>query len=112
LRRVPSRGGGGGGAPAGLPRPAKSHQGAPLRACEVLGAPVPEDWRVPQHDAPLVPADGLPRAAWLAARRKDARWAREYLVPWVNRRLHGTSSGDGLTAKRPELRPLTPSPGR
>jgi len=87
---------------------AESHQRVALRACEVLGVPVTEDWRVPQQDADLVSADALARAAWLAARRKDAFWAREYLVPWVNRRLHGTSSGDGITAKRPELRPLTP----
>ena len=49
------------------------------------------------------------RAAWVAARREDARWAREYLLPWVNRRLRGTSSGDGLLAKRPSLQPVTPA---
>ena len=43
------------------------------------------------------------RARWLAARREDARWAREYAMPWVRRRLSGASSGDGLSAKRPEL---------
>jgi hypothetical protein len=48
------------------------------------------------------------RAAWLAARRADARWAREYLAPWVSRRLHGTSSGDSVTAKRPFLEPVPP----
>jgi len=87
---------------------AESHRRVALRACEVLGVPAAEEWRVPQHDAALVSADALARAAWLAARRKDALWAREYLVPWVNRRLHGTSSGDGITAKRPELLPLIP----
>ena len=50
---------------------------------------------------------GVARAAWVAARREDARWAREYLLPWVNRRLRGTSSGDGLPAKRPSLQPVT-----
>jgi hypothetical protein len=53
-----------------------------------------------------VPA--MARAAWVAARREDARWAREYLGPWVNRRLHGTSSGDGRTAKRPALEEMLP----
>ena len=91
---------------------AESHRRVALRACEVLGVPAAEEWRVPQHDAALVSADALARAAWLAARRKDAFWAREYLVPWVNRRLHGTSSGDGITAKRPELQPLTPNSAR
>ena len=88
---------------------AESHRRVALRACEVLGVPVTDDWRVPQHDEALVSADELARAAWLAARRKDAHWAREYLVPWVNRRLHGSSSGDGLTAKRPELQPVFPA---
>ena len=33
--------------------------------------------------------------------RHDAQWAREYLGPWVGRRLRGVSSGDNLTAKYP-----------
>jgi hypothetical protein len=45
-------------------------------------------------------------AAWFAARRVDARWAREYAVPWFGRRLRGVSSGDSLAPKRPELLPL------
>jgi lysophospholipase L1-like esterase len=55
------------------------------------------------------PAPAYGRAAWLAARREDIRWAREYALPWVNRRLHGTSSGDGRPPKRPDLEPVTPS---
>jgi hypothetical protein len=43
------------------------------------------------------------RGRWLAARRTDARWAREYAMPWLRRRLAGASSGDGLSAKRPDL---------
>jgi lysophospholipase L1-like esterase len=31
----------------------------------------------------------------------DAQWAREHVVPWVKRRLTGTSSGDSLTARYP-----------
>ncbi|MGH3508758.1 MAG: SGNH/GDSL hydrolase family protein, partial [Nocardioidaceae bacterium] len=30
-------------------------------------------------------------------------WAREHLAPWVQRRLRGASSGDGLGARRPTL---------
>jgi hypothetical protein len=26
-------------------------------------------------------------------------WAREFLVPWIGRRLRGESSGDHVTAK-------------
>ena len=87
----------------------QSHQRIALRACEVLGVPVTEDWRDPlDADPPLAPVPAMARAAWVAARREDARWAREYLAPWVNRRLHGTSSGDGLTAKRPSLEEMLP----
>ncbi len=80
----------------------ESHQRIALRACEVLGVPVTADWRAPAEVVAAPPA-------WLAARREDARWAREYLLPWVNRRLHGTSSGDGRPPKRPELQPVTPT---
>jgi lysophospholipase L1-like esterase len=89
----------------------QSHQRVALRACEVLGVPVAEDWRAPlvadPPDPPLV-ADAVARAAWLAARREDARWVREYLAPWISRRLHGTSSGDGRSAKRPTLEAIAP----
>jgi len=34
-----------------------------------------------------------------------AVWAGKYLAPWVLRRLRGVSSGDGITAKRPQLEP-------
>ena len=88
---------------------AQSHQRVALRACEVLGVPVTEDWRAPlAADPPQTAVDAVTRAAWLAARREDARWAREYLAPWISRRLHGTSSGDGLSAKRPALEPVSP----
>jgi lysophospholipase L1-like esterase len=87
-----------------------SHERIALRACEVLGIPVPADFRVPPAPAPAPALAGRPRAAGtLAARRADIRWAREYALPWVNRRLHGTSSGDGRVAKRPDLEPVTPS---
>ena len=83
------------------------HQKVALRTCEVLGLPVAGDWR-----APLPPARSpahqdrgqLTRSsAWLAARRQDASWAREYAMPWLRRRLGGSSSGDGVLPKRPEL---------
>jgi lysophospholipase L1-like esterase len=82
-----------------------SHRRIALRACEVLGVPVTEDWRAPA-DSPapvLMTGAAANRAAWMSARREDARWAREHLVPWINRRIRGTSSGDGRLAKRPSL---------
>ena len=115
---------------------AQSHRRVALRAAEVLGVPLTEDWRDavaagavgavadgpavagPVADGSVadgsvadgsVAVNGARRAVWLAARREDARWAKEYLAPWVNRRLHGTSSGDGRSAKRPVLEVVTPS---
>jgi lysophospholipase L1-like esterase len=82
----------------------EGHRRVALRACEVLGVPGAEDWRVP---LPASRPDGqADRARWLAARRQDARWARQYAAPWVRRRLGGTSSGDGLPPKRPDLLPV------
>lgn len=75
------------------------HRRVALRVCEVAGLPVREDWR-----EPLAAPAGPP--GWLTARREDVRWAREYARPWVQRRLRGVSSGDGLAPKRPDLLPL------
>ena len=35
-------------------------------------------------------------------RREDREWVRSFLLPWFSRRIKGTSSGDGLTAKWPQ----------
>lgn len=50
---------------------------------------------------PLRP-EPLEQRTWRRARADDASWAREYLVPWVVRRLRHQSSGDGVLPKRPE----------
>jgi hypothetical protein len=81
-----------------------AHHRVALRACEVLGVAVAEDWREPWPALDSPSASG--RAAWLAARRMDLRWAREHAAPWVARRVRGVSSGDGKAPKRPELLPL------
>ncbi|TXN31993.1 SGNH/GDSL hydrolase family protein [Lacisediminihabitans profunda] len=47
----------------------------------------------------------LPRRPWRQARVEDIGWAREYLVPWVVRRIRHQSSGDGITPKRPDAGP-------
>lgn len=81
------------------------HRRVALRACEVMGVSVDEDWR-----EPLPPRLGevalSGSARWLAARRGDAQWAREHAAPWVVRRLRGVTTGDGVPPKRPELLPL------
>jgi lysophospholipase L1-like esterase len=83
------------------------HRRVALRAAEVAGLPVGADWREPLPTQ-LPPSRWL-ETPWLAARRLDASWARQYAGPWLVRRLRGVSTGDGLLAKRPELLPLTPA---
>lgn len=46
------------------------------------------------------------REQWL----DNARWTREFLGPWIHRRLTGRSSGDGITPKRPTLEPIAAAP--
>ncbi|MET4921089.1 SGNH/GDSL hydrolase family protein [Streptomyces sp. PSRA5] len=76
----------------------EGHTRVALRAAQVLGLDVPAD---PDQPWPPLP----PRGA-LEVRRDDMQWAREYLVPWIGRRLRGESSGDHTVAKRPDLLPL------
>jgi lysophospholipase L1-like esterase len=79
---------------------ANGHRRVALRACEVAGIPVAADWR-----EPLSP-DPADRPRWFTARQQDVYWARTYAAPWLKRRLRGTSSGDGMQPKRPDLAPL------
>ncbi|MGN5631441.1 SGNH/GDSL hydrolase family protein [Streptomyces sp. AC154] len=76
----------------------EGHTRVALRAAQVLGLDVPADpdqkWPPPVHRGTL------------EVRRDDIHWAREYLVPWIGRRLRGESSGDHVAAKRPDLLPL------
>ncbi|MUL40215.1 SGNH/GDSL hydrolase family protein [Streptomonospora sp. PA3] len=78
----------------------EGHRRLALKVCATLGIPVEgsgdDDWP---------PAPPLDRRA---ARRADAQWAREHLVPWIGRRLTGRSSGDDVRAKRPDLAPVIP----
>ncbi|WP_022885056.1 SGNH/GDSL hydrolase family protein [Glaciibacter superstes] len=61
----------------------------------VLGAlNVPNDLE-PQKPEPM------PGVTWRRARTEDFAWAREYLVPWVLRRIRHQSSGDQMLPKRP-----------
>ncbi len=66
---------------------------------------------VPNDLQPMQP-DPFPARTWREARAVDLVWAREYLVPWVLRRVRHQSSGDTVTAKRPEPTPVvTLAPG-
>jgi lysophospholipase L1-like esterase len=79
---------------------AEGHQRVAWQAAEVLGAASGNDWATP-----LPPS---PAAGRRAAVREDAQWVREYVGPWVGRRLRRRSSGDTVTPKRPEPGPVLP----
>ncbi|GAA3449218.1 SGNH/GDSL hydrolase family protein [Dactylosporangium matsuzakiense] len=63
-----------------------------------LGVACDPDWLA----APPPPEE----LSWMSRKAADAKWATQHLAPWVKRRLTGKSSGDRVTAKRPELAPL------
>ncbi|MHA7986513.1 SGNH/GDSL hydrolase family protein [Rathayibacter sp. CAU 1779] len=63
-----------------------------------LGVAVPESWRV----AEVAAQEPLGR------RRPSLAYYREYVLPWIGRRLTGRSSGDGRSAKFPGLAPVDP----
>jgi lysophospholipase L1-like esterase len=79
---------------------AEGHQRVAWQAAEVLGAASGNDWATP-----LPPSPAVGRRATV---REDAQWVREYVGPWVGRRLRRRSSGDTVTPKRPEPGPVLP----
>lgn len=77
---------------------AAGHRRVAGHVLNALGVGVTEEWLlVPPMPAPT---------PWLLARGSDLRWAGVHLAPWIRRRLAGASSGDLVTAKRPELGPI------
>lgn len=65
---------------------------------DTLGVSGVDHWQVP---LPLsAPVGRLRRGA------ADLRWLSRDVAPWMVRRLRGRSSGDGITAKRPQLLPV------
>ncbi|GAA1409774.1 SGNH/GDSL hydrolase family protein [Kitasatospora putterlickiae] len=76
----------------------EGHQRVALLAARSLGLRTEQDPEAPWPSGPV------PSSA--EQRRENIQWAREYLLPWVGRRLRGESSGDHVEAKRPELMPL------
>jgi lysophospholipase L1-like esterase len=59
---------------------------------------------------PLPPPEAPTPVGWHAT-AAELRWAASFLGPWLGRRLRGRSSGDGRTAKRPQLQPVHALPG-
>ncbi|WP_455361851.1 SGNH/GDSL hydrolase family protein [Streptomyces sp. SYSU K21746] len=78
---------------------------------ERIAAAVAHAIRLPGSDdawtLPLPPQAAPTRRQAAGA---ELRWAAAFLGPWLGRRLRRQSSGDGRTAKRPQLRPLIARP--
>ncbi|MEO7148049.1 MAG: SGNH/GDSL hydrolase family protein [Terrimesophilobacter sp.] len=68
----------------------------------VLAALGVENDLEPYAPQPLSPV------SWRNARAEDVGWAREYLFPWVVRRVRHQSSGDGISPKRPDASGFEP----
>lgn len=81
----------------------EGHRRVALLACEAAGVKVSEDWRVPLTVIPARTGPFGGTATWLGARWSDVEWVTEYFAPYLSRRLHGVSAGDGMTAKLAEL---------
>ncbi|NYF96864.1 SGNH/GDSL hydrolase family protein [Janibacter cremeus] len=78
------------------------HTRLAVAAAELMGVPATTDW------AGL--PDGPPPRRTV---RTEVAWTREYVWPWTWRRLRGRSTGDGRTAKHPDLvRQRSRGPGR
>ena len=77
------------------------HQRMAIEVLDTLGVP---------HDLQTVALPDHPVLTKAEERRAAYDWARGFAVPWVRRRLTGTSSGDGVRPKRPTLAPIDAAP--
>lgn len=77
------------------------HERVAAQAAWTLGLPVDgEDW--------TARLDPLPSPGRWETAQAHAQWVATHLTPWVQRRVRGRSSGDVVSAKRPEITPLDP----
>lgn len=58
------------------------------------------------HEVERLPRPPVPVLPWSDRLRANATWTKEFLGPWVHRRLTGRSSGDSVAVKRPGLAPI------
>ncbi len=79
---------------------AVGHQHIAFAVLDALGI-AHEVERLPRLTVPL-----LSRSEQL---REHASWTKEFLGPWVHRRVTGRSSGDAVEVKRPVLAPIDPA---
>ncbi|WP_075554175.1 SGNH/GDSL hydrolase family protein [Pseudonocardia sp. Ae505_Ps2] len=76
-----------------------AHERVAWRVLETLGEDAP-DWRGPWPEPAVEPAP------WTARQAEDLRWVTQHVMPFLRRRLRGTSTWDDYHAKRPQLAPL------
>lgn len=76
---------------------AAGHQRMAIAVLDVLGV---------EHDLAPLPLDERPVLSSGDRRAANLEWARTHAAPWVKRRLTGTSSGDLVGARRPDLAPV------
>jgi lysophospholipase L1-like esterase len=75
------------------------HRHLAVNVLDLLGVP---------HDVRLDPLASQPPLTRAEQRRADLVWARTHARPWVQRRLTGRSSGDGVSPRYPQLVPFGP----
>ncbi len=75
------------------------HRRMAVAVLDTLGIP---------HRVALDPLPDLPPLTRAERREADLAWARAHAAPWVQRRLSGRSSGDGLSPRFPHLTPTGP----
>jgi lysophospholipase L1-like esterase len=73
------------------------HQAIAIAVLDALAA---------DHELTPLPLPETPALSTREQRAANLAWAREHMVPWVERRLTGRSSGDGVEPKRPTLAPI------
>lgn len=76
---------------------AAGHQGIAIAVLDALGVP---------HSLKPLPVAEAPTLSKSDQRRSDLVWAKTHLAPWIQRRVTGKSSGDGVSPKRPDLAPI------
>lgn len=72
------------------------HRRVAANALATLGFDVPADWQLEEQDVDA------------PTRLENAKFAVQYVAPWIKRRLTGKSSGDGREPKYPEWVTITP----
>lgn len=75
------------------------HQRMAIEVLDALGV---------EHGLAPFELDERPRLDKRQQRDADLEWAKAHAVPWVQRRIKGASSGDGVAPKRPTLDRIAP----